>query len=104
MQVVDYTVSSVYSQLIAKAKTLKFDAILECYGDPSSALYSNSKSYLYPHGVYVSVGPQPNSAKDFFLVLKCVYDGFILPAWLGGVKAEFKYVKYRSIFQAVLSY
>lgn len=88
----DYTTSPLHQQLTANPPTPKFHVLFDCAGLPSPDLYTHSNAYLAPNGVFISVGPTPNSSKQILDSVRTVFEAFLRPSWLGGVKGQWKYV------------
>ncbi|TFK27372.1 quinone oxidoreductase [Coprinopsis marcescibilis] len=87
---IDYTqVGPLHKHLVKNPPSDKYNVILEAVGLFDPSLYTFSKAYLAPNGVYISVGPQPK------LKWKTIWDGLrlttmYLPSFLTGFKATFK--------------
>lgn len=86
---IDYTkVGPLHVHLSQNPPTVKYNVILEAVGIFDPSLYTHSKPYLAPNGIFVSVGPQPK------FDLKSLWDGLrlasvILPSFMTGVKASY---------------
>ncbi|EAU88249.1 hypothetical protein CC1G_03921 [Coprinopsis cinerea okayama7 len=86
---IDYTkVGPLHEYLAKNPPSPKYNLILEAVGIYDPSLYTYSKSYLAPNGIYTSVGPMPN--RD----LKSLWDTLrmatiVLPSFLTGFKAKF---------------
>ena len=65
----------------------KFDVVLECVGFVDQSLYLNSKSYLAPTGIFVSLGPMPHGISDVLKLARLAFE-LMRPKWLGGIQAR----------------
>ncbi|EFI28441.1 quinone oxidoreductase [Coprinopsis cinerea okayama7 len=86
---IDYTkVGPLHKYLEKSPPSPKYNVVLEAVGIYDPSLYTSSKSYLAPNGVYLSVGPQPK------LGWKTVWDTLrlftvFLPSFLTGYRTKF---------------
>ncbi|KAF7356744.1 Quinone oxidoreductase [Mycena venus] len=86
---IDYTEAPLVQQLLAKPPSPKFHALFDAVGLTDPSLYMNCSSYLAPGGMYLSAGTLPHSRKDWGELLRQIFEGFLRPAWLGGVPRKF---------------
>ncbi|KAJ7449568.1 hypothetical protein FB451DRAFT_1287308 [Mycena latifolia] len=86
---IDYTQRPLTEQLLSKPPTPKFHGIFDAAGITDPALYLNSASYLAPSGMYLSAGTLPKTRKEIAGVFRQLFEGFLRPAWLGGVARKY---------------
>ncbi|CAL1704180.1 unnamed protein product [Somion occarium] len=87
---IDYTKGPVHETLEHNAPTPKFHVILEAAGILALPLWTHSEAYLTPGGTFVSVGPQPDGAGEIPILIRYIWEAFIRPTWLGGVKRKWR--------------
>ncbi|GBE82508.1 hypothetical protein BKA93DRAFT_761220 [Sparassis latifolia] len=90
---VDYTKGALHESLATLAPVPKYHLFLEAVGLGDPSLFIHSEAYLAPGGTFISVGPQPGSIQEFFSV---VWNIFLKPRWLGGVKRKWKIVSVKN--------
>lgn len=89
-QFIDYTqVGPLHTYLQKNPPSTKYNLILEATGTFDPSLYTFSKPYLAPNGVFLSVGPQPRlewkAVGQFFRLAGALFFPFFT-----GVKQPFK--------------
>ncbi|EFI28442.1 quinone oxidoreductase-like protein [Coprinopsis cinerea okayama7 len=88
---IDYTkVGPLHKYLAENPPSPKFNVILEAVGLYDPSLYTYSKNYLAPNGVYLSAGPQPTKLASFDTLWNTLrFATVFLPSFLTGYKPKF---------------
>ncbi|RXW21116.1 hypothetical protein EST38_g4734 [Candolleomyces aberdarensis] len=89
---IDYTkVGPLHEYFSKNSPSTKFNVIFDAVGMFDPSLYTYSKRYLAPNGVFISAGPQPHgfnlATVSQFLRLG---GAMIFPSFLTGIKGKFK--------------
>ncbi|KAJ2917243.1 hypothetical protein MD484_g3207, partial [Candolleomyces efflorescens] len=89
---IDYTkVGPLHQYLINNPPSTKYNVIFETVGIFDPSLYTYSKKYLAPNGVFVSVGPQPQGFSLATVSQTLRLGGAVIfPSFLTGIKPSFK--------------
>lgn len=87
---IDYTKKpGLVSHLVENPPSTKFHVIFDAVGQLNPDLFTRSKGYLDPKGIFVSTGPLPNK-----IGFDAIWQGtrllaaITLPSWLGNVKSR----------------
>ncbi|KAJ2925233.1 hypothetical protein H1R20_g11882, partial [Candolleomyces eurysporus] len=89
---IDYTkVGPLHEYFSKNPPSTKYNVIFEAVGIFDPSLYTYSKRYLAPNGVFISVGPQPHnfSLTTVSQILR-LSGAVIFPSFLTGIKGKFK--------------
>ncbi|KAF9476338.1 NAD(P)-binding protein [Pholiota conissans] len=91
---IDYTKDpGVVAYLSKNPPSTKFHVIYDAVGLMSPDLYTHSKNYLAPNGIFVSTGPLPHKLNcDAIWQWIRTIGAIITPSWLGNVKSRWAMV------------
>lgn len=88
---IDYTAGPLHETLTKNPPSPKFHAILDAVGLSDPSLYTRSRAYLAPGGIYLSTSPSPSfSLSGVAELCALVFHAYLRPRWLGGVSQAYK--------------
>lgn len=89
-QFIDYTQISLHQYLEENAPNPKYQVIYDAVALLDPSLYTFSKAYLAPNGVFITTGPMPHgfTISEIWNLLRTL-GAICTPWWLGGVKAKY---------------
>ena len=90
MQFIDYTRIPLHQYLKENAPNPKYQVIYDAVALLDPSLYTFSKAYLAPNGVFITTGPMPHgfTISEIWNLLRTL-GAICTPWWLGGVKAKY---------------